>query len=64
MQELRRRKWAIFPSGTSRRRARAVRYDAYKLSFPFESFDTLKKKKGRGIERIESNIEQLKTMGH
>jgi predicted transcriptional regulator len=63
MQELRRRKWVIKRDIKKEGKGRPVH--AYKLAIPFEKIvETLEKEERKRIERIESNIEQLKTMGH
>jgi predicted transcriptional regulator len=61
MQELRRRKWVIKRDIKKEGKGRPVH--AYKLAIPFEKIvETLEKEEQKRIERIESNIEQLKAM--
>ena len=63
MQELRRRKWVIKRDIKKEGKGRPVH--AYKLAIPFEKIvETLEKEERKRIERIDSNIEQLKTMAH
>ena len=63
VQELRRRKWINKRDLKKEGKGRPVH--AYKLAIPFEKIvDTLEKEERKRIERIEGNIEQLKTMAH
>lgn len=63
MQELRRKKWIVKRDLKKEGKGRPVH--AYKLALPFEKIvDTLDKEERKRIERIESNIEQLKTLAH
>ncbi|HXZ23913.1 MAG TPA: ArsR family transcriptional regulator [Methanomassiliicoccales archaeon] len=59
MQELRRRKWVTKRDIKKEGKGRPVH--AYRLSIPFEKIvEALDKEERKRIERIESNIEQLK----
>ena len=60
MQELRRRKWVTKRDIKKEGKGRPVH--AYKLSIPFEKIvEALEKEERKRIERIEANIEALKT---
>jgi predicted transcriptional regulator len=60
MQELRRRKWVTKRDIKKEGKGRPVH--AYKLSIPFEKIvDALDKDEKKRIERIEANIEALKS---
>ncbi|MGD0817999.1 MAG: ArsR family transcriptional regulator [Methanomassiliicoccales archaeon] len=63
VQELRRRKWIIKRDLKKEGKGRPVH--VYKLSLLFEKIvETLEKEERKRIERIEGNIEQLKTIAH
>ena len=63
VQELRRRKWIIKRDIKKEGKGRPV--DSYKLAMPFDKIvEILEKEERKRIERIESNIEQLKTVAH
>lgn len=60
MQELRRRKWVTKRDIKKEGKGRPVH--AYKLSIPFDKIvEALEKEERKRIERIEANIEALKT---
>jgi len=60
MQELRRRKWVTKRDIKKEGKGRPVH--AYKLSIPFDKIvEALEKDERKRIERIEANIEALKT---
>jgi predicted transcriptional regulator len=60
MQELRRRKWVNKRDIKKEGKGRPVH--AYKLSIPFDKIvEALEKEERKRIERIEANIEALKT---
>lgn len=60
MQELRRRKWVNKRDIKKEGKGRPVH--AYKLSIPFDKMvEALEKEERKRIERIEANIEALKT---
>jgi predicted transcriptional regulator len=60
MQELRRRKWVTKRDIKKEGKGRPVH--AYKLSIPFDKMvEALEKEERKRIERIEANIEALKT---
>jgi predicted transcriptional regulator len=60
MQELRRRKWVAKRDIKKEGKGRPVH--AYKLTIPFEKIvEALEKDERKRIERIEANIEALKT---
>jgi predicted transcriptional regulator len=59
MQELRRRKWVVKRDIKKEGKGRPVH--AYKLAVPFEKIiETIEKEEKKRIEKIESNIVQLK----
>ena len=63
VQELRRRKWIIKRDIKKEGKGRPVH--SYKLAMPFDKIvEILEKEERKRIERIESNIEQLKTVTH
>jgi predicted transcriptional regulator len=60
VQELRRRKWIIKRDIKKEGKGRPVH--SYKLAMPFDKIvEILEREERKRIERIESNIEQLKT---
>lgn len=63
VHELRQRKWITKRDLKKESKGRPVHL--YKLSLPFEKIvDTLEREERKRIERIEGNIEQLKTLAH
>jgi predicted transcriptional regulator len=61
VQELRRKKWII--KRDLKKEGKGRPSHLYKLAIPFEKIiETLEKEERKRIERIEGNIDQLKTM--